>query len=105
MERVGGPPRGSRVAVAAIFFVNGAVLDVSMNAQAVVIERRYRRSIMSSFHALWSLGGVAGAALAGPAMSLGTPPAPNVVAIAIVATAVVVGTLGWLLPSEPRRAG
>ncbi len=27
-------------------------LDVSMNAQAVEIERQYRRSIMSSFHGL-----------------------------------------------------
>ena len=80
-----------------------AVLDVSMNAQAVVIERRYRRSIMSSFHALWSLGGVAGAALAGVAMSLGAPAAQHVVATAIVAAAVVSGTLAGLVPSGPRR--
>ena len=34
---------------------NGA-LDVSMNAQAVDVERRHGRAIMSSFHALFSLG-------------------------------------------------
>lgn len=39
--------------------------DVAMNAQAVAVENRYRRPIMSSFHALWSLGGLTGAALGG----------------------------------------
>lgn len=37
--------------------------DVAMNAQAVAVEERYGQPIMSSFHALWSVGGLAGAAL------------------------------------------
>src|SRR2546422_1460499 len=72
-----------------------AVLDVSMNAQAVAVELRYQRSIMSSFHALWSLGGVVGAALSGLAMSLDALPERYLVATAIVAAAFVSGTLGW----------
>lgn len=44
--------------------VHGA-LDVAMNAQAVAVERRFGKPIMSSFHALWSLGGMTGAALGG----------------------------------------
>lgn len=35
-------------------------LDVAMNAQAVQIETSYRRPIMSSFHAFWSVGTVVG---------------------------------------------
>lgn len=38
------------LALMAFGFGNGA-LDVSMNSQAVVIERTYRRPVMSSFHA------------------------------------------------------
>jgi MFS family permease len=52
---------------------NGA-LDVAMNAQAVAVEERYRRPIMSSFHALWSLGGLTGAALGGLAAAAGLSP-------------------------------
>ncbi|MDI9547814.1 MAG: MFS transporter [Chloroflexota bacterium] len=57
-------------------FVLGAInggLDVSMNAQAALVERRYGRSIMNSFHALWSVGGLAGAALGGLAAGRGLP--------------------------------
>jgi len=43
----------------ALLFVYGVMfagLDIAMNAQAVVIETRSRRLLMSSFHALFSLG-------------------------------------------------
>ena len=40
-------------------------LDVAMNAQAVELEHRVGRPIMSRFHALFSAGGMSGAALGG----------------------------------------
>jgi MFS family permease len=46
-----------------------AVTDVAMNAHGLRVQRRYGRSIINSFHGLWSvgavLGGIAGAAAAG----------------------------------------
>ena len=45
------------------------VIDVAMNANAVEVERRYRRAIMSSFHAYWSLGTLFGALLSGPVIA------------------------------------
>jgi MFS family permease len=50
--------------VAGLFFFgcgHGA-LDVGMNAQAVAVDRRYPRTVMSSFHAMFSAGGLVGAA-------------------------------------------
>ena len=49
---------------ACVFFLLGiaeGVLDVNMNEQAVLIERRYNRPIMSSFHAVFSGGMTLGA--------------------------------------------
>src|SRR5262249_43384251 len=51
------------LALALLGMANGAV-DVAMNAQAIAIEQRVGRSIMSSFHSLFSAGGLAGAASA-----------------------------------------
>lgn len=39
----------------------GSMLDVGMNAQAVLVEQHSGRSLMSRFHALYSLGGLCGA--------------------------------------------
>jgi fucose permease len=50
--------------LAFIFFIMGitaGMLDVSMNAQAVMVERQHKKPIMTSFHALFSIGMVAGA--------------------------------------------
>ncbi len=51
----------------AIFLFGGltGAMDVAMNANAVEVERQMRRSIMSSCHAFWSLGGLFGAATGG----------------------------------------
>ncbi|MDH4413347.1 MAG: MFS transporter [Rhizobium sp.] len=51
----------------AIFLFGGltGAMDVAMNANAVEVERNMRRSIMSSCHAFWSLGGLCGAASGG----------------------------------------
>lgn len=42
-----------------------AGMDVAMNANAVAVEKSMRRSIMSSCHAFWSLGGLAGSIASG----------------------------------------
>jgi MFS family permease len=47
-----------------LFFIMGAVtgvLDVAMNAQAVIVEQRYAKPIMTSFHAYFSIGMALGA--------------------------------------------
>lgn len=50
------------LAAIAMFLFGGLIgaTDVAMNANAVVVERRLSRAIMSSSHAYWSLGGFAG---------------------------------------------
>jgi predicted MFS family arabinose efflux permease len=52
------------VAIALFGGLIGA-MDVAMNANAVATEKHMRRSIMSSCHAFWSLGGLLGSATGG----------------------------------------
>lgn len=79
-------------------------LDVSMNAHAVLVEERYGRPIMSSFHGLFSLGGLVGAALAGGAMQVGLPPAPHLVIAAVMLGASVLAAWPVLLPTASAPA-
>jgi MFS family permease len=58
------PSMPSIAALIALYFFMGIVtgmLDVAMNAQAVMVERQYNKPIMTSFHALFSIGMMLGA--------------------------------------------
>jgi MFS family permease len=51
------------IVLGVVMFVIGAVsalMDVAMNAHGLVLERRYRRPILSSLHAWYSIGGLVG---------------------------------------------
>ncbi|HEX9041878.1 MAG TPA: MFS transporter [Trebonia sp.] len=69
-------------------FGNGA-WDVAMNVQAALVERHLGRSIMSRFHAGWSLGTVAGALLGAVLVSLHVPVTAHLLVVATV-TAIAV---------------
>jgi MFS family permease len=71
--------------VAALLFgaAKGGV-DVGINAQAVVVERSYGRTIMSSFQALWSVGGLAGGFLTSAALGLGATAPINLTCVGLL---------------------
>jgi MFS family permease len=81
------------------FGAGNGVLDVAMNAQASTVEARYGRPIMSRFHALFSLGGLAGAALGGFAADLGIPAPAHLALVALVAGVATAGSVTAMLPA------
>lgn len=79
---------------------NGA-LDVAMNAQAALVERRYARPIMSSFHALWSVGGLTGAAIGGLAAASGLGTGTHFIIAAAAGAIVMLIAMRGLIPDGP----
>ncbi|MFN8356455.1 MAG: MFS transporter [Spirosomataceae bacterium] len=51
--------------VLAVFGAADNILNIAMNTQAIGVEKLYGRTLMSTFHAVWSLGAMAGAAIGG----------------------------------------
>jgi MFS family permease len=74
-------------------------LDVAMNSQAVSVEKSYRRPIMSSFHALFSTGGLFGAAIGGAIAALGLSPGVHFTLIALLLAAVSASVFRDLHPA------
>jgi len=85
-----------------------AVWDVSMNVEAAEVERRLGRTIMPRFHAGWSLGAFAGAAIGVPMAAVHAPLVLHVCGFTILAAAATWYTAGTFLPPvvthEDRRA-
>ncbi len=78
-------------------------MDVAMNANAVEIERRLGRAIMSSSHGFWSLGGFVGAAGGGWIVAHWGAGTQSLV-VAGVSAAMVLAALPWLHSKEPIAA-
>jgi len=91
-----------------VLFVFGGglgAMDVAMNEQAVLVERNAKRPLMSSFHAGYSIGGVAGALMgAGMAALTGSSTLPHFVISAAIFSGTIVFSFPHLLPTE-RRTG
>lgn len=81
---------------------NGA-MDVSMNTHATAVERAWRRPIMSSFHAFYSLGGLVGAGVAGAALAAGMAPAATM-GLAAATLAAAIALAAPFLPVAAARA-
>ncbi|MEV0154875.1 MFS transporter [Micromonospora sp. NPDC050686] len=105
---VAAGPLGSLPGVAVALFAIGygsGTCDVAMNVEGAVVERRLGRTVMPRFHAAWSLGSVAGAALGAGAARWGVPLAAH---LTVLAAVVLVGTFAGaraFLPADPAPAG
>ena len=74
-----------------VYGAAAGMADVAMNAQGVVVEQRYGRSIMSGLHGMWSVGGLVGSAAGALAAHRGVDARLH---LAVVAA--VLAVLGWL---------
>ncbi len=84
-----------------VFGVGIGSLDCAMNIQAVIVERASGRTMMSGFHGLFSVGGMAGAA--GVSALLGAGASPLVATLGVVA--LIVLALTWAVPRLLRHRG
>src|SRR6202047_4467168 len=93
--------------VASLLILGAGVgsLDVSMNIQAVIVERASGQTMMSGFHGLFSLGGIAGAA--GITFLLGAGASPFIAVCCVIAgIAVALGlSVSRLLPYGSKSEG
>jgi hypothetical protein len=83
-----------------LYGATAGAMDVSMNAQGVTVERFYGRSILSGFHALFSLGGMIGAALGGQIAGIGVSMAVHLGAAALLCAAGGIAVSGMLIGTE-----
>jgi MFS family permease len=82
-----------------VFGIGYGCLNVSMNSLAVDLVGALRRPVMPSFHAAWSFGGLAGAALGGVAAPH-LSPLPHLALVALLGIVITV-VCGRMLLARP----
>lgn len=75
-----------------------AITDVAQNTHALRVQRCYGRSIINSFHAVWSIGAVLGGSMAAAAIALGIPIGVHLTSAAVLFSLVALTALRFCLP-------
>ncbi|MFI0484156.1 MFS transporter [Actinomadura sp. 9N215] len=86
---------------AAMFAAGNSAVDVAMNTQGVLVERASSRPVMGGFHAMFSLGGISGAAAGGLAAAGGVGAGTHFLLTAVILLAVCAVATSFLLPDAP----
>ena len=92
----------------ATLFLFGAGLgavDSTVNLQAVIVERASGRNMMSGFHGLFSVGGIAGAAGVSALLALGLSPLWAIVVVIVLILAALLKAAPHLLPYGSESSG
>jgi predicted MFS family arabinose efflux permease len=84
-------------------FGNGA-WDVAMNVQGALVERHLRRSIMSRFHAGWSVGTVLGALVGAMMVAWHVPVTAHLSAVAVAVAVALPLSVRKFLPDHESAA-
>jgi hypothetical protein len=87
-----------------LFGAANGVLDVAMNAHGVAVEHRLNKAVMSSFHGMFSLGGLVGAGIAVPLLPV-MPPILHAGLMAVIALLMAVAAFLHLFPAEADKGG
>ncbi len=87
-----------------------ALTDVGQNSHGLRVQQLYKRSILNSFHAVWSVGAMTGGLMGGAAVALEIPRSVHLGASSLLWVAVAVFAYRFLLegpePAEvPESAG
>ncbi|MEL6807935.1 MAG: MFS transporter [Pseudomonadota bacterium] len=101
-------PNVATLAVAlAVFGATHGAMDVAMNTWAGEAERHIARPVMSSFHAMFSLGAGLGAASGffAEQWSVGIPAHFSVTGVAVAALTLAMARIGWVSPTQDRVSG
>ena len=82
--------------------IAAALFDVAMNDEAAMIERETMRPLMSGFHGMFSLGGMAGAAAWSLLATAGATPMQHLVGAAAVLAVLAFAASAFMLRHERR---
>jgi MFS family permease len=84
-----------------LFGLAGNLVNIAMNTQAVGVEAMYGRSVMASFHGLWSLAGFTGALTGTFFVSQGTATLTHFAIVCSLALLLVFFTYKHTIPHDP----
>lgn len=83
----------------------GNVMNISLNTQALGLEDEMGKSILASFHGLWSMAGFTGAGIGALMIFLGLSPAIHYGIVMVISLAIILAAQRFIIKQEATSQG
>ena len=81
------------------------MLNIAANTQSIMIQRLFEKKIIGSFHALWSLGGMAGVGFSTLMVKTGVAISNHLIIVSIFTLCVSIGAFSFLIRNDHTSSG
>ncbi|MFD2033615.1 MFS transporter [Belliella marina] len=88
------------VPVVVVFGMIGNMMNISLNTQALAVEDMYGRSILGSFHGLWSLAGFSGAGIGAIMIYMGVLPSIHYLVVSGICFLIILVAQSFLVKEK-----
>jgi MFS family permease len=85
------------------FGVLGNIMNISLNTQALGLENQFGKSILASFHGIWSMAGFTGAGVGAGMIFLNFSPAAHYLVVALLSAAMILLSQKFVINDKPAQ--
>ena len=83
------------------FGVLGNIMNISLNTQALGLENQFGKSILASFHGIWSMAGFSGAGVGAGMIFLQFSPAAHYAVVALLSAVLILLSQKFVINDKP----
>lgn len=95
----------SLVTAVVLFAFTTRIFNISVNTQALTLQKRFDKKIIGSFHGYWSIGGIGGIVLSTILLEFGVPIQYHFITVAAVMLVVTLYSYQFLLKGDRSETG
>src|SRR5688572_15110765 len=88
-----------------VFAFSMRVLNISMNTQAIGLQKLFDRKINGSFHGLWSTGGIVGVGFSTLMVALGVPMSTHIFVVSLITLIMTFFSYKYLMRDDRSTSG
>lgn len=92
------------VPVLILYGMLGNTMNISLNTQALNLEDQMGKSILASFHGLWSMAGFTGAGVGALMIYLGLSPAAHYAVVTLISLIIILSAQGFIVKEKAAAA-
>lgn len=95
----------SLVVAVVLFAFTTRIFNISVNTQAITLQKQFKQKIMGSFHGFWSTGGIAGVAFSTLLLTFNVSLHTHLLIVSVISLIITIYSFQFLLKDDRSESG